>query len=168
MESVKQFGIQPVLLLAQIVNFMVLLYLLKRFLYKPILTMLKKREEKIKEGLEAAAKGEEMLVKAKAEEKDILHKASEEAEVLIDETKNRAIKLEEGILAGAKEETEQMLSRARVQIREEEKLAESRLEKRVVHIATEVLENMLPNLLTKEDQEKILASSTKMLEKAVS
>ncbi|MBU2632677.1 F0F1 ATP synthase subunit B, partial [Patescibacteria group bacterium] len=49
MEIVKQFGLDPVLLVAQIVNFLILLFILKKLLYKPVLELLKKREDTIKE-----------------------------------------------------------------------------------------------------------------------
>ena len=82
MEKFAQFGVEPILLGAQIVNFLLLLYLLKRFLYKPVLGIIKKREDKIRLGLEAAAKGEELFKKAAEEEKKRLQKASEEAHLL--------------------------------------------------------------------------------------
>lgn len=165
MESLKQFGIEPFYLFAQIVNFLVLLYLLKRFLYKPILEMLKKREEKIREGLAAGVRGEELLVKAKTEEKEILQKAGEEAGMLIEETKERVTKLEQELLERAKGESEAMLKRARVQIEQEERLKEKELEQKVVKVATNMLERALPKILTREDQLRIIESSERLLRK---
>jgi F-type H+-transporting ATPase subunit b len=54
MEILKTFGFDPILLGAQIINFLIIFYLLKRFLYKPVLGMLKTREDKIKEGIKQA------------------------------------------------------------------------------------------------------------------
>ena len=47
MDILENFGVEPVLLLAQIVNFAILLFILKRFLYKPILKVLEERKNKI-------------------------------------------------------------------------------------------------------------------------
>ena len=50
MEVLKNFGFDPVLLAAQIVNFLILIYILNRFVFKRVLEFLKAREEKIKSG----------------------------------------------------------------------------------------------------------------------
>ena len=62
MEIIKNFGVEPVLLVAQIINFLIILFILKKFLYKPVLDTLKKREDSIKEGLKQA---EESIDEAK-------------------------------------------------------------------------------------------------------
>ena len=49
MEIIKQFGINPILLAAQVVNFIVLLFIFKKLLYKPILKVLDERKKKIEE-----------------------------------------------------------------------------------------------------------------------
>src|SRR5207247_1964428 len=55
MDVLHNFDIEWPLLVAQIVNFLIIFYLLKRFLYKPIFTVLKKRADTIKEELETRA-----------------------------------------------------------------------------------------------------------------
>lgn len=167
MEKFSQFGVEPLLMLAQIINFLILLYLLKRFLYKPILDMLKKREEKIKEGLTAAAKGEELLIGAREEEKVIVGKAQEEANLLIEETKTSASKIEEELLERAKNESEQMIKRAKGQIEQEKIAAERQLEGKIARTAVDILEGILPKFLSREDQVRILEGSQKMFKKAL-
>lgn len=167
MEKFSQFGVEPILLLAQIVNFLILLYLLKRFLYKPILELLKKREEKIREGLKAGEKGEEFLLKAREEEKQILSKASEEAHSVLEETRARASQLEAELLSHAKEESERLVTQARAQIEVEKKVVERELEKNVVATAVRLLGTILPKVLSKEDHTRILVSSEKTLRKAL-
>ena len=54
MEILENFGLNPMLLIAQIVNFLIVLFILKKFLYKPVLEMLKKRQTTIKDGLKQA------------------------------------------------------------------------------------------------------------------
>ena len=62
MNIFQNFGVNPILLLAQIVNFLIILYVLKRFMYKPVLNILKNREDEIKKGIEDAQIAEEKLV----------------------------------------------------------------------------------------------------------
>jgi len=51
MEILKEFGIQPTLLLAQIVNFLIILFVLKKFFYKPIIKVLDARKKRIEVSL---------------------------------------------------------------------------------------------------------------------
>ncbi|MBI2593944.1 F0F1 ATP synthase subunit B, partial [Candidatus Daviesbacteria bacterium] len=69
----SDFGVQPVLLLAQIVNFLVLLWILNKLLYKPVLKVLEERKAKIEKGLKNAEEIEKRLAQtAEEEEKAIL------------------------------------------------------------------------------------------------
>ena len=72
MEFIKDLGFNPLLLGGQIVNFLIIYFLLKRFAYKPILGLLKKREEDIKTGIKNAEEGKLVLEKALLDEKRIL------------------------------------------------------------------------------------------------
>lgn len=166
MEKFSQFGVEPVLLSAQIINFIILIYLLKRFLYKPILAMLKKREEKIRQGLADAAANEELLAKTQEKEKKILAEANEEASVLVAESRTRGAKLEENMALLAKEKSEQVLARAQSQIEEERRLMEKALERKTADAAINILEKLLPKLLSKEDHVRILESGEKLLKRA--
>ena len=49
-----KLGIEPVMLLTQVINFLVLVILLTKFLYKPILKLIDERRKKIEEGLQLA------------------------------------------------------------------------------------------------------------------
>lgn len=163
MEKFSQFGVEPILLLAQIVNFLLLVYLLKRFLYKPILEVLKRREQRIQEGLAAADHGEKLLLQARKEEKAIVSKAGEEAHVLLEESKQRVLQREERMLSEAKQEAEALIARGKQQIKEEEEIAMKKLEKKVLVTAIDVVEKILPKALSRDDHIRIIKSSTKML-----
>ena len=54
MQIFESFGIQPTLLLAQIVNFLIILFLLQKFFYKPIFKMFEDRKKRIEESLKSA------------------------------------------------------------------------------------------------------------------
>lgn len=78
-EFVKQFGIDGRLLLAQIVNFTVLLILLKKFAYGPILKMMRERREKIEEGMEMRKNAEIALRESGEMRERTLQQANKEA-----------------------------------------------------------------------------------------
>ena len=97
MDILKNFGVDPVLVGAQIVNFLIIFYLLKKFLYKPVLGMLKKRADKIEEGLKQAEESRLALEKTLEEEKKILSKAQDEAKKIIEESRTQAIEVSQKI-----------------------------------------------------------------------
>ncbi|MEK7092668.1 MAG: ATP synthase F0 subunit B, partial [Patescibacteria group bacterium] len=87
MEIIQQFGIQPIMLAAQAVNFLIILYVLKRFLYKPMLSVLKKRKDEIALGLRNAEEARILLEKTAEAEKNVLKLAQAQAKKMIDEAK---------------------------------------------------------------------------------
>src|SRR3990167_6839778 len=83
MDIFENFGIQPTLLFAQIVNFVIILYLLKRFFYKPILKVLDERKKKIEESLRNADLIETKLQKTDENSKKIIADSQIQAQNLI-------------------------------------------------------------------------------------
>jgi len=91
-ELLTSLGIDWKLFIAQLINFGVLLFILYKFAYKPVLKMLDDRTDRIEKGLADAEKSgkklkeieekeREVLVEAKKQAKDIIKKAEDQAEV---------------------------------------------------------------------------------------
>ena len=59
----EKLGLEPHILLAQIINFLILIFVLRRFLYKPLIKFLDKRKDIIEKGLNDAQKAKEELSK---------------------------------------------------------------------------------------------------------
>ncbi len=83
MNFLADFGVKPILLLAQTVNFLLLLFILKRFLYKPLLRVLETRREKIAASLKTAEEIEQRLQQVSLEREMSLKKAAKEAEEIV-------------------------------------------------------------------------------------
>src|SRR5581483_10771761 len=98
MELFRDFGFEPTLFFAQIINFLILAYVFKRFLYKPILKVLKDREHKIKQGLKDADQAAADRQNAEAERERIIKQAGVEAEKILTETKKTAEEMKNQIL----------------------------------------------------------------------
>lgn len=101
MEIIEEFGINPILLAAQIVNFTILLVLLQKFLYKPILKVLDERKKKIAKSLKDAEEIEKRLEQSSIEQEKLLDKARIEAGTMIREAKEEAKALSEKTLTEA-------------------------------------------------------------------
>lgn len=119
MELLHKLGIDWKLLIAQIVNFAILLFVLYKFVYKPVLEMLEKRSKTIEKGIRDAKESEERLVKIEKMREERMAQAEKEIGRLLDQAKNDAEGMKKDIVAAANAQSEDMLRRAKIQMTEE-------------------------------------------------
>ncbi|MFQ6100283.1 MAG: F0F1 ATP synthase subunit B [Anaerolineae bacterium] len=109
----ERLGINPWILLAQIVNFMFLVVILSAVAYKPIQKMLKERQERIQKGLEDARAAKEARAAVEAERDKMLAQAHAEAERITMEASRKGREEAEKLLAQAREDAERIRAAAR-------------------------------------------------------
>src|SRR3954464_13471040 len=112
-ETGEQFGWEPKLFLSQVISFIIVARVLKRFAYKPILAVLEERRQRIAEGLLNAEKIKQQLAEAEQRYQETLAKGNAEAQKMIDEARASA-----GVIAERKQQeaivaAEQILAKAR-------------------------------------------------------
>lgn len=163
MEILHKFGIDWVLLVAQFINFGIIFFVLKKFLYKPVMDMLKARREEIQRGIHDAEKATLLLEEATGKEKKLLKNAQAETKKMLDDTRKQA----DIILVQAKEETkkvsDRMISDAKRQIEFETKQAEKRLVGHISAIAMAMLAKSLPDIITNEERTSVMKLAAKKL-----
>ncbi|MBI4224709.1 MAG: F0F1 ATP synthase subunit B [Candidatus Sungbacteria bacterium] len=98
-EFITHFGIDWRLLLAQAVNFFLLLFLLKKFAYKPILAMLAKRRHEIEKGFELRREAEKTLKEADELRERTLQQARADSLAMVNEAEQAGKKRQEEIVA---------------------------------------------------------------------
>ncbi len=128
-------GINLPTLLAQVVNFLILLGLLYLVAYKPILRMLDQRSAKIKEGLEVAELNKERATRAEEEIKTQLEAARKEGQSVIAQASQIGERVKEEARQGARQEAEVLITRARGEIQRERDEAMNELRQEFVDIA---------------------------------
>ena len=165
-EVLHNFGVEWQLLAAQVINFLIIFYLLKRFLYKPVFTMLKKREDTIKEGLSKADESKKALDDALAKEKKIIKEAQDTAKKIIQDAKERAETVAKDIEEKAKKQADSMVDNAKTQIDMETRKAEKELEKHVSELSVKILKQSLDNVFTENEQAEVVAKATKAMKGA--
>ncbi len=112
MEILAKLGIDWKLLIAQAVNFLILLLVLKRYAYKPILKALETRTKKIEQGLKDAEVSQTKLQGVIEEEKKILAAAREEARSILVEAEGNAKKRDAMMLDETKQKIDRMITEA--------------------------------------------------------
>lgn len=165
MEIFENFGFEPGFFVAQVINFLILAFVFKKFLYKPILKVLKDREEKIKTGLEEATLAHEALEKANEKKEELLSKAAKDSEKIIAETKSVAEKIKEEMLAESKKAAEKIISEANSQAKVELERVEKEAKGMALELSKKVLDKVITDMFTKEEKEKILKRNIQRLEK---
>ena len=165
MEIIKNFGVNPILLAAQIVNFLIIFFILKKFLYKPVLELLKKRQEMIKEGIEQAEESRIKLEKVVVEEKNILRTAQLQAKKLIEDAREESAELTLRMAENAKKQTEKILQDAKEQIARESLETEKRLAVSTSKLAVSFLEKALGEFFSAKEQEEVVSNALKKIKK---
>jgi F-type H+-transporting ATPase subunit b len=156
MNILDNFGFNPILFTAQIINFVIIFFVLKKILYKPVMDTLKKRDEEIKKGLKDKEDAEKLLLEAEEKESKILKDAQTKAEKIIADAKLEATDTKAQIEESARKEAEKMLSQARETIVQETKAAEDHLTAKIGTIAIGLLEKSLTGIFGKKEQELVL------------
>ncbi len=123
MELLTRLGIDWRLLIAQLINFLILVLVLYKFLYKPVLKMLDGRKEKIEKGLRDAEQLGAELEKTKELQAAEIQKAKQEARGIVEEAEKRAEAAGAETKAKTKLEVEKLITAAKNQmIQEKEKM----------------------------------------------
>lgn len=156
MEIIKEFGINPILLLAQIVNFTILLLLLKKFLYKPILKVLEDRKSTVAKSLKQAEEIEKRLEQTALEQEKLLLAASTESNKIISDSKKEAHELAEKTLEQTKQTINEMLEKneTRLKMEKDQMLIEVKKELTDLVVATTL--KVSKKTFSKEDNKKII------------
>ena len=165
MEILNTFGLNPYLVGAQIVNFLIILYVLKRFLYPPLFNVFKKREELVKESIKKAEENEKVLEKTKNLEKEIIQKAKVSADEIIKEARDQASDIVKKAEEDSKGKSDKMLKDARVQIELETSEAQKKLNTYVIDLSLDLLKKTLGNVFSEKEQSEIVQKALKEMQK---
>ena len=135
----------------QIINFFVLLFVLKKFAYKPLLAMMEARRNKIITDLDNAEKAKIAAEELRFEYEKQLSQIKQDAQAMLDKANKTANDMRDEILAQARAEQERLLSVARDQIAREQQRAIEELRDQVANISLLVAQQVV---LQKLDEEK--------------
>src|SRR6202166_3917048 len=111
-ETADTFGWNWELFLSQVISFVIVAFLLRRFAYKPILAVLEERRRRIEEGLLNADKIKKELAEAEKRYAEILGKANADAQKMIDEARESSAHLAERKQQEAVAAAEQIIAKA--------------------------------------------------------
>lgn len=159
-----KLGIEPKLLAAQVVNFLVIIFVLQKLLYKPILGMIEKRKKEIAEGLSLTEKMRAEEEKLKEKQEKALAKAREDALLVIEDAKKQAKEVEKELLADAHAQAAAVLARAKAEAEEMHKASKTEIKREAVDLAVVMAKRLLSSALGAKEQHTLIAKRVKDLD----
>ena len=151
-----ELGFNLPLLVAQLVNFFLLLVLLRIFLYKPILKMLDRRAQRIREGVEAADESKERASAAEQEVAQQLGASREQGQALIAQAQEAASRIQEEARSQARKEAETILERARTEIHLERDQAIAELRGEFADLTVSAAEKVIGQSLDRQAHQRLI------------
>lgn len=148
--------INPLTVVATIINFVILVFILRRFLYKPVTAIILERETEVKERID---KSEEDMKKAemlRIENEEKLKSAYEEGKTIVETSKSKALSVSDDIISKAKEEAEFILERARKDAERERDKAEDDIKAQAVNLAILLSSKALEKELNEEEHRRLI------------
>jgi F-type H+-transporting ATPase subunit b len=156
MEFFNAFGVDWFKLLAQIINFLVVLYLINRFGFKPLLRLMDERAARIKKGLEDAEAAARDRSLAQAEREAAVAEARKEAQAMIARANKIAEDTRAEILGEARTEAGKLVERARQEITAEKDKAMAELRSQVADLALDAAGKLVQSEMNTDTQRRLV------------
>lgn len=156
MELVKpEFG----LIFWMVISFGLIMLILKKFAWKPILNMLHEREASIQSALDSAEKAKEEMKALQSSNEKILADARNERDLLLKDAREIREKMISDAKGIATKEGERMLTIARENIQNEKMAAITELKNQVASLSIEIAEKILKSELSSDEKQKSLVNT---------
>ena len=155
-KAVEALGLNLPQLIAQVVNFFVLLFILRLVAYKPILKMLDERKQKIAEGLNAAEIARAEAASAQANIQAQLDTARREGQEIVAGAQNIATRIQADAREQSARDREASLERARLEIQQERDRAISDLRGEFADITVRAAEKVINQSLDRQAHQRVI------------
>jgi len=154
-DILEQLGINFKLLFIQLLGFLILLWMMKKFLWGRVLDMIQNRTAEIKNAYDSNEKTRSEVIALKSEYEQKLYKARVEADAIVKSAVDQAEKEGRAIIEKSRIEAEQVRSRALADIDQEKKrvIAEMRIE--VLRVSVEIAGRLLARQIDTADVGRI-------------
>lgn len=147
------------LILWQTFVFLLLVFLLAIFAWKPILSSLKEREESIQQALDSAEKAKIEMAALKSDNEKLLREAREERDKILREAREAANRMHDQAQADAKKNADKIIEDAKAIIQTEKNAALRDVKAQVAMFSLEIAEKLIKNNLKDDKAQKELADT---------
>ena len=162
-ETALRFGLDVPHLVAQIISFLIVTGLLYKFAYKPILTVLEQRRQRIAEGLANAEKIKAELARTEADRQEVMAQASAQAGKFIEEARAAAARVREQETQRAIATAEGIIAKAREAAAADHSRMLAELKREVGRLVVQTTAAVTGKILTAEDQKRLAEETSRQL-----
>jgi len=148
----------PGLFIMQSILLLVLILLMRKFAWKPILNSLQEREEGIENAINMAEEARKEIAALKSQNENLLKEARIERDAIVKDAKEIANRMIEEAKNNAKNEADKVLVAARHSIELEKSAAISELKFHVASLSIEIAEKIVKTELSSDEKQKALAT----------
>ena len=156
LEIFENLGLNYKLIIAQAVNFGLLLLILQRLAYKPLLKMLKDRSDKIEKSLKQAKKIEEELKNTEETKLVEIKKAKQEAGIIIKEAYETAEKRSQESIENTKIKAQEILDKTKKEIISEKERSVEEAKKEIADVSIQIAEKIISGKIDKNEQKDLI------------
>jgi F-type H+-transporting ATPase subunit b len=162
-ETLNSLGIHWPKLIAQTVNFGIVLFVLWKFAYRPVLAMLELRREKIAESMANAEKIKAELAETEAARQEVMLQANAQANKLIEETRAAAARVAEQETRKAVAAAEQIIAKAREATVQDHARMLAELKREVGGLVVKTTATVTGKILTPADHQRLAEETARQL-----
>lgn len=154
----------PGLYLWTIATFLILLALLAKFAWRPLLEALERRQESIRKSLDDARQAKEELERLQVESQRILAEARTQADAIMTQTRTDASRFADELKVKARADAAAIVKNAERQIELETSRALQQIRTEAVDLSVAIASKLLQRNVSKEDNERLIADTFKQIE----
>jgi F-type H+-transporting ATPase subunit b len=147
------------LLFWMLVSFGIIFWILKKFAWKPILTMLKAREDSITEALSAAEKAKKEMEALQTNNEKLLAEARNQRDIMLKEAREIKEQIIGEAKGAAQKEADKLIKSARENIQSEKNAAIAEMKNQVASLSIEIAEKILKEELSSSEKQKTLVKT---------
>jgi len=155
LEIFEALGVKPTQIAIQIVGFLLLFFVLRKFLWNPILNLMESREKEVEDMLGKAEEAKKMGERLEADYKDRISQIDDEARKYRDEELKRGREMAEQIIKEARDEAEVEKQKALNAIREESRRARMELRDYSVGLSIDIASKVLEEKIDRASHEQL-------------
>ncbi|MDR1511570.1 MAG: ATP synthase F0 subunit B [Endomicrobium sp.] len=167
MEITQKFGLEVKLFLFQIVNFLVIAFILKKFLYVPLKKILDERKSKIEKSLLESDSAKIILENAKKEKEKLLFEAKNNAATLIETARVSIVEAKKRAIAEAARNSERILDDAKQRAAEEFEIMNNQVEKMSIDVSKKIILRILSDLFSNDEKQKLISRALKKIDEKI-
>jgi len=145
----------------QLIVFIVLLALLKKFAWGPLMGIMKQREEHIANEINAAEQSRAEAKKLLEEQRNLLKEARSDAQNLIENARKQGDIQREEIIAAARTEAERVKETAKLEIEQQKEKAVATIRDQVAQLSVLIASKVIEKELSAKDQEELISQYIK-------